>query len=119
MEYFDRLPIEMFYEIIRHVHDIKTYLNFISVINYKITSDNRNTFRSGLFIMRVGLQTTQNKITNWLTRIYLLPKDEQYVEIHIFESSFQNVHAEQIKYISNFLNSNDSKIYLENGMIKL
>jgi len=82
--YFSLLPYELFSEIIKHICDIKTYLSFISTINYRITTDNCFTFKSN--ILRTYVQSTYayahiGKFEN----IYLLPKDGYKFEVYDYD----------------------------------
>jgi len=81
MWYFDLLPYELFSEIIKYIHDMKTYLLFISTINYRITPENRFTFKSNT--LRINIKSTLVQLNvDKLRNVYLLPKSEDYVEFY-------------------------------------
>ena len=82
--YFDLLPYELFGEIIKYIYDMKTYLLFISTINYRITPDNLTTFKSNtlrIFTRATHVNTHIDKLRN----VYFLPTNKDRVEIHDYD----------------------------------
>ena len=60
--YFDWLPTELFSEIIKYIHSKKVYINFISVINNRITRNNYTCFDSKLFNYLYVTSTINGKL---------------------------------------------------------
>jgi len=114
--YFDKLPDELFGEIIKHIYDMKTYLLFISTINYRITESNRTTFKSNtlrIFTRATHVYTHIDKLRN----VYFLPTNKDRVEIHDYDkqilfNSFININRmwELLSY---------QHIYTENLLFEL
>ena len=62
--YFSWLPTELLGEIIKHIHSKKVYINFISMINERITRNNHIYFESKLFNNVYDTSAKNGKLTS-------------------------------------------------------
>ena len=73
--YFSQLPNELFGEIIKYIDHERDYINFIDLINSRITNDNYTTFKSGPITTFVKF--SEDYVTDRWTSCYLIPDNDE------------------------------------------